>query len=392
MNYSRPKASLNMALARVCQPLPDDFNCSRTSGSSMMLTRLLRMSSGMAGRPRLAVAKNSSSNSSASPSSLMYDLRSDIKSDLSLVGLTQADKAAGAVSTCPNSNIVSVTDAADGYEPVFPVVNTRILARQRKIPSKPIDDAEIALMLFKVADALRRIPGNLHAIYIYTLNSTFKLMRGQRGGQPLGASAAIFATLFAASPLTAKDLGVHGPLFEVAEPSILKTIKTRLQEMEADGQLDVMKRDMQDRTKAYVNRPRPVLGVGKAEEYASWDVDLSITLDRDLADHNGVVFARAGTVVNPMGYSQFNKRIVVLDGDDPAQVDFALSEGNELDTLLVLVNGDPLGLTRQHGRRFYFDQDGVITKRFAIANVPAVIRRTDPVMQVEEIPVGGEMQ
>lgn len=201
---------------------------------------------------------------------------------------------------------------------------------------------------------------------------------------------AITVFLAAAGQGAAKDLGTHGPLFEVAEPSILETIKTRLKEMEAAGDLDRMREEMQNTTREYVNRPRPVPGLGKAEEYARWEVDLSITLDRDLADHQGQVFARAGTVVNPMAYSRFNKRIVLLDGDDPEQVEFALSEGNELDTLLVLVNGDPLGLMRDHGRRFYFDQDGVLVKRFGIENVPAVAQRADPVMQLEEIVVGSK--
>lgn len=200
-------------------------------------------------------------------------------------------------------------------------------------------------------------------------------------------SAACVALFLASQPLLAKDLGVHGPLFEIAEPSILETIKTRLREMERSGAMDEMRQEMQDTTRAYVNRPRPVLGLGKAEVAASWEVDLSITLERDLADHNGVVFARAGTVVNPLGFSRFNKRIVIFDGDDPAQVAFALSEGDELNTLLVLTNGDPLDLMRKHGRRFYFDQNAVLVDRFGVQNTPAVVRRADPVMIVEDVPL-----
>ncbi|WP_065331579.1 type-F conjugative transfer system protein TraW [Tritonibacter mobilis] len=199
---------------------------------------------------------------------------------------------------------------------------------------------------------------------------------------------AAFVVLASAGQGTAKDLGTHGPLFEVEEPSLLDTIKNRLTEMEAAGELDQMRQEMQDTTRAYVNRPRPVLGLGKAEEYSIWEVDLSITLTEDLVDHQGVVFARAGAVVNPMAYSRFNKRIVLIDGDDPDQVSFALSDGDELNTLLVLVNGDPLGLMREHGRRFYFDQDAVLVNRFGIQNVPAVVQRADPLMQVEEIALG----
>ncbi|AVX06013.1 protein TraW (plasmid) [Maritalea myrionectae] len=184
-----------------------------------------------------------------------------------------------------------------------------------------------------------------------------------------------------------KDLGRHGPMWEIAEPSILDLIKARLGEMEASGELDAMKKDMQDKTRAYVNRPRPVQGLSLATEPRAFEVDLSITLSRDLADHQGRVFARAGTVINPLEYSVFNKRIVMFDGDDPEQVEFALSEGNELDTLLVLTNGAPLELMRKHGRRFYFDQDAQMVTRFEIKRIPSVIRRGARHMIVEEVPV-----
>ncbi|WP_244615028.1 type-F conjugative transfer system protein TraW [Pukyongiella litopenaei] len=200
----------------------------------------------------------------------------------------------------------------------------------------------------------------------------------------------LLALALLAHPAPAKDLGTYGPLFEVIEPSILDTIRTRLRDMEATGELDAMRRDMQERTRRYTERPRPVPGLGKAEDYRAWDVDLTITLKEDLADHRGRVFARAGTVVNPLAWSRFDKRIVLFDGDDPAQLRFALEDGDELDTLLVLVSGDPLGLMRAHGRRFYFDQDGVLVGRFGIRNVPAVVSRADPMMRVEEFAVGDE--
>jgi len=190
------------------------------------------------------------------------------------------------------------------------------------------------------------------------------------------------------SALHAKDFGTIGPVFPVTEPSLLETIQLRLRAMETSGELEDLREQMQSTTKSYVNRPRPVQGLSKATEYASFEIDLSITLERDLADHQGRIFARAGTRVNPLAYSRFNKRIIVFDGDDPAQVTFALSDGNELDTLLVLTKGAPLQLMKSHGRRFYFDQQGVITGRFQIARLPSVITRQDPMMLVEEIPLG----
>lgn len=333
----------------------------------------------------MAVAKNSSSSSSASPFSSIYDLRSDIKLHLTLVGFPQAYQPPFAIPFCPNHNVVAVSNNPDRNISVFSVIDPVVLTGYRGFPVKPFSDAKITAVFLKIASTLRHIPNKFHGIYVYIKNSVINPK----------FQGALIAVVFGGSLLSsrvaqAKDLGTHGPLFEVTEPSLLETIKQRLSEMEAEGELDVMKKEMQDRTKAYVNRPRPVTGLGKAEKYTRWEVDMSITLTEDLADHQGRVFARAGTVVNPLAYSRFNKRIVIFDGDDAAQVEFALSEGDELNTLLVLVNGDPLGLMREHGRRFYFDQDSVMVDRFGIRNVPAVVQRSDPVMQVEEIVVGSK--
>lgn len=190
-----------------------------------------------------------------------------------------------------------------------------------------------------------------------------------------------------AAPLAAEDYGTMGPTWEIAEPSLLDVIQARMGQMEASGELAALQQEMQDRTRAYVARPRPVTGLLPATQERQFEVDLSITLTRDLADHEGRVFARAGTVINPLDYSMFNKRIVFIDGDESEQVEFAISEGNELDTLIVLTNGAPLDLMREYGRRFYFDQDAVMTDRFRITRLPSEVWRDGRVMMVREVPV-----
>lgn len=216
------------------------------------------------------------------------------------------------------------------------------------------------------------------------LSRSVSLWRSSRG---IGL-ATVLALPLVTADLSAADLGTYGPLFDIEEPSLLDTIHARLSEMQANGELEQMKSEQQQRTKDYVRRPKPVSGLIRATQEVTWDVDLSITVKEDIADHRGVVFARAGTVVNPLAFSRFNKRIVLFDGDDQEQLDYALSQGDELDTLLVLVNGDPLSLMRQHGRRFYFDQQSVLTDRFGVRHVPAEITRGSHVMHVREIALG----
>lgn len=190
----------------------------------------------------------------------------------------------------------------------------------------------------------------------------------------------------------AKNFGTYGTVFPIIEPDFLEEIMSRLRAMEADGGLAQLERDMQDRTRDYLERPRSGLDLPAAQDYRAFYFDPSITLDRDLADHNGTVFASAGTTVNPLAFSGFSKRIVVIDGDAEDQVAFSLEEGDELDTLIVIAKGAPLDLMRRHGRRFWFDQDGVIVTRFGLEHLPSVITRADPMLLIEEIPTGEAAQ
>ncbi|MFC3058407.1 hypothetical protein [Paenirhodobacter populi] len=194
------------------------------------------------------------------------------------------------------------------------------------------------------------------------------------------------------TPAMAKNFGSYGPVFPVTEPDFLEEILSRFRMMEENGGLAQMERDMQARTRDYLERPQSAAILAPAEEYRAFQFDPSIVLDRDLADHQGTVFARAGTRVNPLEHSGFSKRIVVIDGDVEDQVGFALAEGNELDTLIVIAKGAPLDLMRRHGRRFWFDQDGVIVNRFGLEHLPSVITRADPVLLIEEIPTGEDGQ
>ena len=193
------------------------------------------------------------------------------------------------------------------------------------------------------------------------------------------------AALLLSSSLAARDLGNYGEIFAVTEPDFLEQIMGRLKAIEADGGLARMEKEMQDKTRGYANRPRSAGTYPRAVEARSFNVDLSITVAKDLSDQNGQVFAAAGTVVNPLAYSHFDKKIMFIDGDDAEQVAWAIAEGDELNSLIVMVQGAPLELMRKYGRRFWFDQDGIMAKKFQIAKLPSRVTRADPFMLVEEV-------
>ena len=185
-------------------------------------------------------------------------------------------------------------------------------------------------------------------------------------------------------PIRAKDLGNFGEVFPIAEPDILALIEGMVAAMLADGGMARMQKETRATAQHYAERPKGTT-LPRALESRSFMVDLSIEVDHDLADQNGVVFATAGTRVNPLGYSSFSKAILFIDGDDQDQVAWALGQGNELDSLIVLTQGAPLNLGRTWGRRFWFDQNGILTARFHIARLPSRVTRADPLMRVDEL-------
>ena len=185
-------------------------------------------------------------------------------------------------------------------------------------------------------------------------------------------------------PVCARDLGNFGEVFPIAEPDILALIKGKISAMIADGGMERLTTEMQDKARGYANRPKGQV-LPRATEDRSFTLDLSIRVEHALADQNGVVFAAAGTVVNPLAWSGFDKTILFIDGDDPDQLAWAVKQGDELDSLLVLTQGAPLDLGKTWGRRFWFDQSGILANRFQIARLPSRVTRADPVMRIDEV-------
>ena len=52
---------------------------------------------------------------------------------------------------------------------------------------------------------------------------------------------------------------------------------------------------------------------------------------------------------------------------------------------IILVKGAPLALEKQYHRWFYFDQAGLLTRKFAITQVPARITQFGKMLKIEEI-------
>lgn len=186
------------------------------------------------------------------------------------------------------------------------------------------------------------------------------------------------------SPCFSKDLGFHGTTFEIAEPCLLRTLQTRLKAYQETGKLDVLQDAFKERVQKSLQRPRPVEGLSKAEEARSRFFDPSITLSEDIKDLHGNILGRKGQVINPLGFSAFGADLLFLDGDDEEQVAWARRQAPE--SKWILTKGAPFEMQDAEERPVFFDQGGILTRRFGIQALPTRIRQEGKRLVIEEVP------
>ncbi|WP_422342852.1 type-F conjugative transfer system protein TraW [Parasphingorhabdus sp.] len=187
------------------------------------------------------------------------------------------------------------------------------------------------------------------------------------------------------TPLLARDYGQQGTHFPIIELDLLEQIKLRLHAMEASGEINRLNNKLKARTIARVNRPTPVAGIVRAEKTRSWQYDPTITLATDIFDDKGRRIWAKGTRVNPLDTVPLRQKLIFIDGDDPAQLKWAMNDNAASKAKLILVRGAPLKLMKARQKRFYFDQGGKLTEHFGIKAVPAMVDQQGRVLRVREV-------
>lgn len=192
--------------------------------------------------------------------------------------------------------------------------------------------------------------------------------------------------LLATADTQARDLGVHGDLFPITEPDILMVIRAKLTALDKAGEIDRLNTEFRDRAVASIKRPPAINGIQHTREPRQWFFDPTITVAEDIMDNEGRLIHAAGTRVNPLEIMGLTQRILFIDGDDKDQVEWALAERTAAGRAkIILVNGAPLELMETHKVPFYFDQRGLLTSRFQIAQVPASIEQIGSLLSISEV-------
>lgn len=197
------------------------------------------------------------------------------------------------------------------------------------------------------------------------------------------------ATLLHCNTAQAKCLGTHGVIYPIEEVDPIQVLQQKLKVMEETGELEQRNRELQQKTRVSIERPKPVEGVTKTTKSRIFYYDPTYVVKEDLYDHQARKFAKKGDRINPLETITLSTNLIFFDGDDEEQLDWVKEQLSKIaenkESSLVLVKGAPLKLAEELNRHVYFDQSGTLTKKLEIKHIPAVLSQEKLRLKIEEI-------
>lgn len=183
----------------------------------------------------------------------------------------------------------------------------------------------------------------------------------------------------------AKDFGVSGTSFPLKERSLIEVIQEKMGCM-SEEQARVLNEKIKNHYINLINKPKPVDGIQKATTYEVHYYDPTITISQDIKDHENSIIVKKGTNYNPLTLYALEQELLFFDGEDKDQVQWAKKQQGTW----ILINGKPLDLEEKEKTPVFYDQGGVLTKKFGIQKVPSRVSQKDSLLKIESFPIGGE--
>ena len=185
----------------------------------------------------------------------------------------------------------------------------------------------------------------------------------------------------------AQHLGVIGPIYPIAEPSLLALIQSKLRELTAYGGLERLQRESQARIRRQIEEPAPVAGIARTATPRTFHFDPSIEVPYPISDAEGRLIGAPGTRVNPLDVVSLSCPLFFFDARDAEQVERARREIAEHrgQVKLILTGGSYLDLMSRWKQTVYYDQQGLLTTRLGIRQVPARVTQDGKRLRIDEL-------
>lgn len=180
-----------------------------------------------------------------------------------------------------------------------------------------------------------------------------------------------------------------GPVHPIAEPDMLQEIYRVLKEKQQSGEMAKLQKEAVERGKRSVENPKPVQGLSRVEKARVFYWDPTVRVPNTIKDPEGNIIAEAGKTVNPLEYVNLPRNMLFFDGSDPLQVVKAKAVMAHYNGMVkaILVNGQPLEMSRQWKTQVYFDQGGALVRKLGIVRVPSLVSQEGKKLRIDELEV-----
>ncbi|MHB1350300.1 MAG: hypothetical protein ACYCYR_10555 [Desulfobulbaceae bacterium] len=189
----------------------------------------------------------------------------------------------------------------------------------------------------------------------------------------------LLITLLVTDPLHAaiRELETEGETYPVIEPDILKELKQHA------VNTDRFREEMLKSISEY--QPTGAHQLPRAAEARTFTVDMTYTVNEKITDGDGRVLYPKGYTFNPLKYVTLPGGLVVLDGDDPDQVEWFRTSPYYADhrMKLLLSNGRAADLIEKLQRPVFYLTDD-IARRLQLSAVPSLVIQQGQEMEVHE--------
>ena len=198
----------------------------------------------------------------------------------------------------------------------------------------------------------------------------------------------VFILLLLSAVSQARQLGVVGSVFPVAEISLLSLIESRIAQLSKEGGLERINQDFIQRASNHADRPFPN-HLKRISVTTSHFYNPEIRLSQTLTDHRGQILYPAGTRVNALDrMPNFKPCWIFFNGDDKSQVAFVRNKIRQCaNPKIILTEGSVGDAEKTLNAVIYFDQDARIAKKIKLSHVPAVVRRDKSQLKVTEFAI-----
>ncbi len=185
----------------------------------------------------------------------------------------------------------------------------------------------------------------------------------------------------------AKNCGVIGTVYPIGEVDLRILLQQRLRNLQESGELNRLQTQFKTTIQQAMDRPQSVAHLQRTVEAHIRLFDPSIRFPDDIKNANGQIVILAGTIINPLDTVALSETLLFYNADDADQVQWAkrmdrLLKGHDK---LILVGGSVAQQQTLFKKLVYFDQNGLLTKRFQLTHVPALISQAGNRLKIEEV-------